>query len=139
MSWSRNTKYYTGVVWEYNLPAGHSCPFAGECKVVADRETGKMTGRDGGFRCYAAMAERWPAVRKSRWDNFEAMKRGEMPEVPAGCSDVRIHASGDFYSSEYFDRWLKVCRDNPTVNFWAFTKSLRYWVWRLGRYHITLS
>ena len=45
---------------------------------------------------------------------------------------VRIHASGDFFNQKYFDMWLKLCSDNPDVEFWAYTKSLTYWVARLG-------
>ena len=40
--------------------------------------------------------------------------------------------SGDFYSQDYFDMWLQICRDNPNVEFWAYTKSLNYWVNRLN-------
>ena len=36
----RNTLYYSGVVYEWNLPTGSSCPFAMECKVILDRNTG---------------------------------------------------------------------------------------------------
>ena len=27
----KNTKYYTGVVFEWNLPTGSTCPFTLEC------------------------------------------------------------------------------------------------------------
>ena len=40
--------------------------------------------------------------------------------------------SGDFYSQNYFDRWLKICKDNPGVEFWAYTKSLKYWINRIN-------
>lgn len=35
---------------------------------------------------------------------------------------VRIHDSGDFYSEEYLDKWLKVIRLCPSVQFYAYTK-----------------
>lgn len=38
----RNDKYYTGVVYEFNLPTGSSCPFADEYKVVVNRKTGLL-------------------------------------------------------------------------------------------------
>ena len=49
--------------------------------------------------------------------------------------------SGDFYSQKYFDMWLKICKDNPTVEFWAYTKSLNYWVNRLNEipYNLILT
>ena len=127
----KNKKYYTGVVYEWNLPAGHACPFAKECRVKVDRETGKFDTVGGSFRCYAASAERFPAVRQHRWNNFNFIKGGGVPELPKNCENVRIHASGDFFSQEYFDMWRIIATQNPKVNFWAFTKSLRFWVNRI--------
>ena len=40
--------------------------------------------------------------------------------------------SGDFFSQAYFDQWLEICEENSSVEFWAYTKSLNYWVNRLG-------
>lgn len=127
----KNTKYYTGVVYEWNLPAGWSCPFAKECKVKVDRSTGKFDVAGGSFRCYAASAERFPAVRDHRWENFEYVFHGGVPFLPVGCKNVRIHSSGDFFNQAYFDMWVKFCTDHPEVNFWAFTKSIWYWVNRI--------
>lgn len=127
----KNKTYYTGVVYEWNLPAGSSCPFAKECKVTVDRKTGKFDIKKGYFRCYAASAERFPAVREHRWRNYEYVARGGVPVIPKDCKNVRIHASGDFFSQKYFDMWLELARENKNVSFWAFTKSIRYWVNRI--------
>lgn len=35
---------------------------------------------------------------------------------------IRIHDSGDFYNEEYLDRWLKIMRARPEVEFYAYTK-----------------
>lgn len=51
--------------------------------------------------------------------------------MPKDARYVRVHAAGDFYSQSYFDQWLVVCQNNPKVNFWAFTKSIQFWVNRL--------
>ena len=128
----RKNGYYTGIVYEFNLPTGTTCPFALECKVTVDRDTGKFDVYDGAYRCYAASAERFPGVRKHRWNNFLYAKGGGIPQVPNKCSAVRIHSSGDFFNQAYFDTWLGVARANPQVEFWAYTKSLGYWVKRLG-------
>ena len=45
---------------------------------------------------------------------------------------VRVHDSGDFFSQEYFDAWLEVARGRPRTRFYAYTKSLPFWVARLG-------
>ena len=130
-SFTRNTKYYRGVVYEWNLPTGSTCPFALECKVKVDRTTGKMDAYNGEYRCYAASAERFPGVRNSRWSNYEYVASGNVPMLPEKCTALRIHASGDFFNQEYFDLWLNVARDNPQIEFWAYTKSIKYWVKRL--------
>ena len=131
MKFVRKTTYYRGVVYEWNLPTGFTCPFALECLVKVDRQTGKMTNKSNQYRCYAGSAERFPAVREHRWKNFEYVRSGRVPIVPEKAKAVRIHASGDFFSQKYFDTWLMVCRNNPDVEFWAYTKSLNYWVNRL--------
>ena len=64
--------------------------------------------------------------------NFDFLKNGGIPEIPKNATAVRIHMSGDFYSQEYFDMWLKICESNPNVEFWAYTKSVNYWVNRLN-------
>lgn len=128
----KNTKYYRGVVYEWNLPTGWTCPFAQECLVKVDKQTGKFQNQSNAYRCYAASPERFPAVRKHRWDNFEYTKSGGIPALPKDAKAVRIHAAGDFYSQTYFDMWLSVCINNPHVEFWAYTKSLTYWVKRIN-------
>lgn len=133
MNFQKKKTFYPFPVWEFNLPAGHSCPFAKACKLCVDRETGKQTYTGTEYRCYAGSAERFPGVRKSRWENFEAMLKGEPIILPKEITHLRIHSSGDFFSQDYFDKWLQVARDNPNVKFWAFTKSIRFWVARLGQ------
>lgn len=128
MKFIKNTKYYTGIVYEWNLPAGHTCPFAKECKVTVDRLTGKFDIKKGNFTCYAAKAERFPGVREHRWKNYEYVRAGNIPVLSPEIKNVRIHMSGDFFNEQYFLMWFKVARLNPGVNFWAFTKSINYWV-----------
>jgi hypothetical protein len=127
----KKTTYYTGTVYEFNLPTGSTCPFADGCKVTVDRHTGKFDVKKGAYMCYAASAERFPGVRKHRWDNFIAVKNGEIPQLPLGCNSVRIHMSGDFFNQAYFDMWLRIADKHPEVEFWAYTKSLQYWIARI--------
>ena len=128
----KNKRYYTGIVYEWNLPTGTTCPFALECKVTVDRLTGKFDVKRGAYRCYAASPERFPGVREHRWKNFEYVKAGNMPILPSDCKAIMIHAEGDFFNQEYFDMWLEVARQNPSVEMWAYTKSLNYWVKRIN-------
>jgi hypothetical protein len=128
MKFIKNIKYYSGIVYEWNLPTGSSCPFALECKVVVDRVSGKFDIHKGQYKCYAAGAERFPAVRNHRWNNFDFSKNGGVPIIPKDCKAIRIHAAGDFFNQKYFDMWVTLATNNPDIEFWAYTKSLNYWI-----------
>jgi hypothetical protein len=132
MKFVKNTKYYSGTVYEWNLPTGWTCPFAKECLVKVDKVSGKFTNKSESFRCYSANAERFPAVRNHRWNNFEHVKNGNKPIIPTEAKAIRIHASGDFFNQQYFDMWIDIAKDNPDVEFWAYTKSLNFWINRLA-------
>jgi hypothetical protein len=41
-----------------------------------------------------------------------------------GGKSVRIHDSGDFFSSHYFESWLQIATENPHVFFYAYTKEV---------------
>lgn len=128
----KKTTYYTGTVYEWNLPTGTTCPFAYECKVTVDRNTGKFDVKKGQYRCYAASAERFPGVREMRWKNFEYVLNGGILEIPKNCKAIRIHMSGDFFNQNYFDMWLNLAKKNYDIEFWAYTKSLKYWINRIN-------
>ena len=96
-------------VTTFSLPAGHSCPFAKDCRSSADRETGRITdGPDTEFRCYKASEEaRYRTSRESGWHNFDLLRErkttGELADLilaslPLGTPFVRIHTGGDFFS-----------------------------------------
>lgn len=129
---TRNTKYYSGTVYEWNLPTGWTCPYALGCLVKVDRETGKFTNKSNQYKCYAASAERFPSARNARWQNFEYVKNGGVPKLPKQAAAVRIHAAGDFYNQTYFDMWVRIATENPNIEFWAYTKSVQFWVNSLG-------
>ncbi len=148
IKFTKGNSYLPKGTWSFNLPSGWSCPHAKECLAFADRETGKIiNGKEQVFRCYSATTERYPSVRKQVWQNFDALKHlnhGEivrmlLEALPNKATHVRIHGGGDFFSQNYFDAWLEVCRRRPAVQFWAFTKSLPFWVARKNEIPINLS
>jgi hypothetical protein len=47
---------------------------------------------------------------------------------------VRIHASGDFYSPQYINKWLTIIELRPGIQFYAYTKSIAMWE-RIQRLH----
>jgi hypothetical protein len=125
----------------FSLPAGHSCPFAFECKASADRSTGKITDGDNQiFRCFAASQEAlYKNVRNSRWHNYEILKRCKsklsmvnliVESLPSKAKIIRVHVSGDFFNQTYFDAWMKVAETFPDKKFYAYTKSIPYWLAR---------
>jgi hypothetical protein len=148
VKFTKGNSYLPKGTWSFNLPSGWSCPHAKACLAFADRATGKIVnGKEQEFRCYSATVERYPAVRKQVWDNFDSLKRlnhGEivrmlLEALPHKATHVRIHGGGDFFSQNYFDAWLEVCRKRPNVQFWAFTKSLPFWVARIEEIPINLA
>ena len=129
-------------VWTFSLPSGYACPMAHACLSKADKVTGKITdGKATEFRCFSASQESlYPSVRKARWYNFGALRgltQTQMTSLielslPSKAEIVRVHVAGDFFSQAYFDAWMAVARNNPDVLFYAYTKSLPYWIARLG-------
>lgn len=128
-----------------SLPAGHTCPFAKDCRSSADRVTGKIKdGPHTQFRCYATGVEiLFPSVRKSRWNNFELLKQAKTVIGMANLIElslmgkkniklVRMHQSGDFWNQAYFDAWLFVAKQHPEWIFYGYTKALPLWARRLN-------
>ena len=48
--------------------------------------------------------------------------------LPKDAGIVRIHVAGDFFNQEYMHAWYAVALNNPRTLFYAYTKSLRYWL-----------
>ena len=112
------------------------------------QDNGKRKIRDGKhteFRCFSASQEvQYTNVYNSRKHNYDKLRElalwntGEnvaarMAEeidfaLPTNAGIVRIHVAGDFFNENYFKAWIRVARLNPTVLFYAYTKSLDYWI-----------
>jgi hypothetical protein len=123
----------------FSLPAAWTCPGALQCKARVGRDGGLVDGADVRFRCFAASDEsQYVETRKQRWHNFDLLKThlndpDAMASVisaslPKKANAIRIHVSGDFFNASYFLAWCKVARENPTVIFYAYTKSIKTWV-----------
>lgn len=135
-----NAKLKQVGIYTFSLPAGHSCPFANICLAKADKATGKIQlGKNNEFQCFSATSENmFPNVRKSRWHNFETLRKLDtagmvsviQSNLPSKAQIIRIHVSGDFFSQAYFDAWVLVARANPKIQFYAYTKSIPFWLAR---------
>ena len=127
-----------------SLPAGWSCPWALRCLSKAHPDTGKIQDSPYTlFRCWAASLEAcFPNIRANYWSNYEQLRACKSVDamvalltepLPLSTRICRIHVHGDYYNQMYFDAWLEVCRQRPGTLFYAYTKSLPYWVERLGQ------
>lgn len=120
----------------FDLPAGYTCPQANNCKAYAHKITGKVTDSVGmKFRCYAVSSESvFKNARQMRWYNFDLLKGKSVEQMfelinsslPKNVKVVRVHASGDFFSKDYFKAWVKVAFYNPQIQFFGYTKVLPY-------------
>ena len=84
--------------------------------------------------CYAQKGnyKRFPGVGQGMEKRFALSKTLSFiplvnKEIKSKKIDaLRIHDSGDFYSRDYLNKWVTIAKDNPNVNFYAYTKSLPY-------------
>lgn len=140
-------------IWHFSLLSGWTCPFAKDCLAKVNLATGKLQdGKGILFRCYSAMMEAmYPNVRRQREHNTNLLKGktfDQMVELlsnslPMHASHIRVHIGGDFFNQTYFDAWMEIARRFPKTIFYSYTKSLPYWVKRLGQipsnYRLTAS
>lgn len=134
-------------VFTFSLTSGVNCPYAKDCKSQAIETPAGWRIQDGEhtlFRCFSASQEvLLPVVRQSRQRNTETILAAHAKgldtltetigeSLPAKAGIIRIHVGGDFFSQTYFDAWLHVAHANPDKRFYAYTKSLPFWVKRLG-------
>jgi hypothetical protein len=129
-------------IHHFSIPAGWSCPGALECWAKATINEGLIQDHPRAkYRCFSASMESLrPMVRAQRWNNFallkavgsrEGMRDLVLASIPKRAQLVRIHIGGDFFSQAYFDAWCDAARARQDVRFYAYTKSLPFWVERI--------
>lgn len=59
------------------------------------------------------------------------MARIIVDSIPHNLGVLRINVAGDIFNQKYFDALIVVARSCPGVLFYAYTKSLPFWVARL--------
>jgi hypothetical protein len=120
----------------FSLPCGWACPFAKDCKTRVGRDGGLVEGGHR-IRCYAATQELiFAQVRRARWHNYDLLRKAKTTKnitalLAASLPDkpiIRVGVSGDFFSPSYFAAWLNTAKVNPAKVFYAYTKSLRFWL-----------
>ncbi len=120
----KTAKEFDVKIFNFSIPAGNdkasgkiTCPFAGSCLSLCYAKKGMY--RFGNVE--RALSKRYEA---SKQENFVDRITWELSRVKKDKQIyVRIHDSGDFYSPTYFAKWLEIARLNPSVRFYAYTKS----------------
>jgi len=120
----KTAKEFNVRIFNFSIPAGNdkksgkiTCPFAGSCLKLCYAKRGMY--RFGNVE--RALTKRYEA---SKEENFVQTITDELAKVKKDKQTyVRIHDSGDFYSPSYFQKWLTIARLNPSVRFYAYTKS----------------
>ena len=120
----KTAKEFGVKIFNFSIPAGNdkksgkiTCPFAGSCLKLCYAKKGMY--RFGNVE--RALTKRYEASKKA---DFVERINNELKKVKKGIQVyVRIHDSGDFYSPTYFEKWLEIARLNPSVRFYAYTKS----------------
>lgn len=114
---SSNSKLGKGIAG-FSIPAVKTCPGStAHCRKI----------------CYATAGFfNFPKIKKNLEDNYQASLEDDFVDKINGqikrsrsIKAVRIHPAGDFYSNEYIDKWIKIIKANPTLSFWAYTRSWR--------------
>jgi hypothetical protein len=126
----RNTENTRFIIW--NLPAVKTCPFR---TAMCEKS------------CYARKAERiYPQVLPSREQNYtDSLSPDFVPNMIHTIENelnkkkytgklcvFRIHESGDFYNSEYTQKWVDIANhfvNDSRIVFLAYTKSIKYVIW----------
>jgi len=125
-------------VYSLDLPAGHTCPGAKDCKsqavVNADGKCKIVDGPDCIFRCFAASQEAlYPQTWAKRQRNLKLVKGCSTPQqvcellcnhLPDNAGIIRLHVSGDFYSKTYLRGAMMAAQRTPNIRWYAYTKSL---------------
>lgn len=150
-----NRKLHSHVA-HVSIPSGFACPGALHCLAKADLKTGKLTdGPEQKFRCFSASQETaFKTLRKQRWANWKILldlqpqtpenfrdlilasmaEFGARPKYRVATTHVRMHIGGDFFKQAYFDGWMLAAQERPDLKFYAYTKSLHFWMdWTVDR------
>lgn len=100
----------------FNLPEVKTCPFRTEfCEKY----------------CYAKKATRlYQHTKEKREYNFQASLKPDfvfriITEIQKfNSSKIRLHESGDFYSIDYFQKWIEIINKFKNITFLAYTRNI---------------
>lgn len=112
-----NSKLKKDGIFSFNLPSITTCPYADKCKKGCYATKGTYL-----FKCVEEANNL--KLHLSKYPEFVEWINEDIQAMRKKPKYVRIHASGDFYSFEYLIKWVKIAKNNPEIQFYAYTKSI---------------
>ena len=114
-----NSKLKKDNIAVFSLPAGETCPMAGECLKYC-------YAKKGAFLWSPAKNKRAKNLAFTKQKDFVSIINKSIKEYKGKYNTIRIHDSGDFYNKRYFLKWIEIALDNPSKQFYAYTKSFSF-------------
>jgi hypothetical protein len=103
-------------LYEFNLPAIDSCPFAKDCLSYCYANKGTYL--------YKNVQDKYQANYKLTKDSKTFINQVQSEIDSKKVEAIRIHSSGDFYNLKYLKSWVKIAKNNPNIIFYGYTKSV---------------
>ena len=102
-----------GIPAYKNVDGFKTCPNAAACVKGCYAKMGAYT-----FSNVAKVFENRLTLAQSA--EFETVINSELKRRKV--ERLRIHDSGDFFSAQYLNKWIRIIAANPDVQFYAYTK-----------------
>jgi hypothetical protein len=102
----------------WSLPSVATCPGrSAVCESVC------YSNHRGRYRFQAVIERLAWSYQQSLRDDFADRMVSEIRKK--GCLVIRVHCSGDFYSQEYAEKWLKIMKACPRPRYYWYSRSWR--------------
>ena len=122
----KTSKENKAKIFNFSIPAYKTkegkitCPFADSCVKYCYAQKGNYTR----FPKIQELMEQKYKISKT--NNFIPLMNEEI--IKKKATHIRIHDSGDFYSPAYLNKWVDIATQNKEVIFYAYTKSIKFFV-----------
>jgi len=122
----KTSKENKAKIFNFSIPAYKTkegkitCPFADSCVKYCYAQKGNYT--------------RFPKIQELMEEKYKISKTAEFIPLmneeikKKKATHIRIHDSGDFYSIAYLNKWISIANDNKEVIFYAYTKSIKFFI-----------
>jgi hypothetical protein len=117
---TQNSKLKKANIWSFNLTPVVTCP--GSSKEPTS-PCCSCYGSKGCHTMYKNVSKGWDKnLTESQGNSF--IKNMILEIRTKKAKIVRMHATGDFYSQDYLEKWFEIADQCPDVLFYCYTKSL---------------